>query len=143
MRVLRQPTWECLVSYVCSRNAKVERTRDMVEKLAKRFGDPVGGPNGEVRYTFPGTEQLVLASESRLRDDLKLGLRAPSIVQVTERVHGGDLNLDVMRGQSYDNIISTLTESHGVGYKITNCAALFGLDNWKLFRLTPTSGRQS
>ena len=43
LRVLRQDPWECLVAYICSSNASVERIKDNVDTLGEalwRTQDP-------------------------------------------------------------------------------------------------------
>ena len=52
MRFLRQEPWECLVSYLCSAPASVERISQDMETLAGEYGKRVT-LDGDARYTFP------------------------------------------------------------------------------------------
>ena len=106
----------------------------MVEALAKKFGNPVMSPCGQTRYTFPGPERLASANVVQL-SELGLGYnRTETVIAVAKRVCEGHLDLDALRGESYDEIISRLMESaKGIGYKIANCVALFALDKLEAF----------
>ena len=60
IRVLRQPPFETLITFIISANNHVPRIRSIVERLSARFGEPVG----ENMYAFPSPEALARADES-------------------------------------------------------------------------------
>lgn len=139
LRILRQEPWECLVSYICSANNKVEQIGKLVERISKRFGDPIS-LDGETRYSFPTTEQL--ADKPSQLENLGLGLnRAPNINRAARRIVGGDLDLEFLKAVSYSEAKRRLMEydgkgkkpANGIGDKIADCVLLFSLDKPQAF----------
>ena len=139
LRILRQEPWECLVSYICSANNKVEQIGKLVERISKRFGDPIL-LDGETRYSFPIPEQLA-DKQSQLKE-LGLGLnRAPNINRAAQRIVGGGLDLEVLKSVSYSEAKCRLMEydgkgkkpANGIGDKIADCVLLFSLDKPQAF----------
>ena len=139
LRILRQEPWECLVSYICSANNKVEQIGRLVERISERFGTPIS-LDGEVRYSFPTPEQL--ADKLSQLKELGLGLnRAPNIHRAARRVAGGGLDLEVLKSVSYSDAKCRLMEydgkgkkpANGIGDKIADCVLLFSLDKPQAF----------
>lgn len=139
LRILRQEPWECLASYICSANNKVEQIGKLVERISKRFGDPIS-LDGETRYSFPTPEQL--ADKPSQLENLGLGLnRAPNINRAARRIVGGDLDLEFLKAVSYSEAKRRLMEydgkgkkpANGIGDKIADCVLLFSLDKPQAF----------
>ena len=128
IRVLRQDPWECLVAYICSPKAKVERITDMVENLADKYGEPLGGRSAE-RKSFPSPQQLAEADEADL-EDLGFGLsKGLTIHQVAGDAITGDLDLNKLTQDhvSHAEARERLMCYDGIGYKIADCVCLFSL----------------
>lgn len=139
LRILRQEPWECLVSYICSANNKVEQIGKLVERISKEFGAPLSR-DGETRYSFPTPEQLA-DKQSQLKE-LGLGLnRAPNIYRAARRIVGGDLDLEFLKSVSYSDAKRRLMEydgkgkkpANGIGDKIADCVLLFSIDKPQAF----------
>ena len=105
LRVLRQPAWETLVSFILSANNNVGRITALVEKLSKQYGTRVEWA-GRALHALPTAEQLSQATEAELRA-LGCGYRAPFLVDTAARV--------------------AVTSLKGVGDKVADCVCLFGL----------------
>ena len=73
LRVVRQPLFECLLSYLCATNTNIPAVRHRVEALASRYGEPVAD-GGNLR-AFPSPGALITASEVDFRA-CRLGYRA-------------------------------------------------------------------
>ena len=41
LRLIRQDSWECLISYICSQVSNIPKVRRNVERLSQAFGKPV------------------------------------------------------------------------------------------------------
>lgn len=139
LRILRQEPWECLVSYICSANNKVEQIGKLVERISERFGEPIS-LDGETRYSFPTPERL--ADKLSQLKELGLGLnRAPNIHRAAQRIVRGDLDLGVLKSVSYSDAKYRLMEydrvgkkpANGIGDKIADCILLFSLDKPQAF----------
>ena len=124
MRVVRDPPFGALVSFICSAQMRVARIHGMQQRLREAFGTPIAF-DGEQYHAYPTPEQLADASEQALRD-LSLGYRAPYVQRSAELVTEGT-TLDV-RGQPYEQAREALTEFVGVGEKVADCILLFSLD---------------
>ncbi len=136
LRVLRQQPWECLVSYICSRSNSVENISHNVEVIAKLSGR-TANIGDDQRYLFPSPREL-LETDEDVASGLPLkGRNYPvaSLRAAAVRVVGGELDLGELKqyGHSYETIISELRKVHGIGYKIANCVALFGLNRVEAF----------
>ena len=136
LRLLRQEPWECLVTYLCSRANSVENITQNVETIAA-LSRRTASIDDDERYLFPTAEEILEAGGHRLAGlDLK-GPRhpAPAILSAAKRVAAGDLDLDELKqyGHRYETVIDELRKIDGVGYKIANCVALFGLNRVEAF----------
>src|SRR2546422_1853672 len=67
LRIIRQPKWECLATFICSSMKQVAHIRQISLALRKRFGEQreIGD---RVVYTFPSPQRLTKASEKELRN---------------------------------------------------------------------------
>jgi N-glycosylase/DNA lyase len=79
LRIIRQPKWECLATFICSSMKQVAHIRQISLALRRQFGEPrkVGK---HVVYTFPSAQRIAEASESALRK-CALGYRAKNLRQ--------------------------------------------------------------
>src|SRR5438270_2131717 len=67
LRIIRQPKWECLATFICSSMKQVAHIRQISHKLRERFGEPRKILN-RVVYTFPTPERIASRSEKALRE---------------------------------------------------------------------------
>ncbi|MFB6154813.1 MAG: DNA-3-methyladenine glycosylase [Haloferacaceae archaeon] len=125
MRLVRDPTFPCLVSFICSAQMRVERIYEMQVSLAREFGDDVAF-DGETYHAFPRPEQLAAATERDLRE-LNLGYRAPYVRRTAEMVADGEAHPEEAAGLPYERARESLTRFVGVGEKVADCVLLFSL----------------
>ncbi|MFB6270759.1 MAG: DNA-3-methyladenine glycosylase [Halobacterium sp.] len=125
LRIVRDPFFGCLVSFICSAQMRVERIFAMQEALRREYGDPIEY-DGETVHAFPRPAALAAATEEELRD-LKLGYRAPYVQRTAEMVADGDLTERDVRGHAYEVARDKLTGFVGVGDKVADCVLLFSL----------------
>jgi N-glycosylase/DNA lyase len=124
MRIVREPTFPCLVSFICSAQMRVARIHGMQQRLRETFGEAVE-LDGERYHAYPTPEALAAATESRLRD-LSLGYRAPYVTESAEMVADG-LDPESVQGDPYEDAREALTRYVGVGDKVADCVLLFAL----------------
>ncbi len=124
LRVMRQPRWECLATFVTSAMKQVSHIRGMSLALRARFGEPVAGSS--VR-AYPTPRALARASEEQLRE-CGLGFRAPNLRETARRVAEGEVNLEALAGLETGALLAELCRLPGVGRKIANCALLFAYE---------------
>lgn len=124
LRVVRDPAFPTLISFICSAQMRVSRIHSMITRLRETLGDTVT-LDGRSYHAFPTPDQLAAASEETLRE-LKLGYRAPYVADTADMVATGTHPADAA-GRSYEAAREFLTQFVGVGQKVADCVLLFSL----------------
>jgi N-glycosylase/DNA lyase len=164
LRIIRQPKWECLATFICSSMKQVAHIRQISQALRKRFGDPrkidngAGGsratwtgkptrvdePGGEsikwVVYTFPRARRLAQRSEKELRG-CALGYRARNLLATARLVSSGAADLEAWSSLSDADLRAKLCDLPGVGAKVANCVMLFAYERLRAFPIDVWIGR--
>jgi N-glycosylase/DNA lyase len=125
LRIVDDPFFPCLISFICSAQMRVERIHEMQTALAREFGETVRF-DGDTFYAFPTPDRLASASEAELRD-LGLGYRAPYVQRSAELVASGEATADDVRGLDYLDAREAMQAFVGVGDKVADCVLLFSL----------------
>lgn len=125
MRLVREPAFPTLISFICSTQMRVARIHGMQQALREQFGTVVE-LDGEEYRTFPTAAKLAATDEATLRN-LSLGYRAPYVQETAAMVAEGQ-HPDAVRGDTYEEARESLTEFVGVGQKVADCVLLFALD---------------
>ncbi len=124
MRIVRDPPFGAVISFICSAQMRVSRIHAMQQSLREAFGTPITF-DGERYHAYPTPEQLAAATEQGLRD-LSLGYRAPYVKRTAEMVANGDDPATTV-GEPYEEAREELTRYVGVGDKVADCVLLFSL----------------
>ena len=122
LRIIRQPAWECLATFITSSMKQVVHIRQMSFALRSRFGRAV---RGSACRAYPEPGQLAAATEEELRA-CGLGYRAKNLRATAQRVASGEADLEAWRGLDDSALRDALCTLPGVGRKVANCAMLFG-----------------
>lgn len=125
IRILRQEPWEALCSFIISQCNNIPRIKKIVETLCANFGEPIEY-KGNTLFSFPSAETLAVLDPEDL-SPLRCGYRAPYIISAARSVTEGKIYLEKLCGADFDEAIRSLKSLEGVGPKVANCAALFGL----------------
>jgi N-glycosylase/DNA lyase len=125
LRIVQDPAFGSLISFICSAQMRVSRIHDMVTALADTYGDEVAF-DGRTYHAFPTPEQLAATTESALRN-LGLGYRAPYVKQTAELVADDEAHPEDARDLPYEEAREYLTQFVGVGEKVADCVLLFSL----------------
>lgn len=121
LRVLCQPPFETLITFILSANNNVSRIRGLVERLCSAYGEPVG----ERHFAFPAPAALAAATEEDFRA-LGAGYRAPYIRSAARAVAEG-FDLNALKDTPYPEAKKALQALDGVGPKVADCVLLFSL----------------
>lgn len=131
LRIIRQPRWECLATFICSSMKQVAHIRQISVALRSRFGEQ--RKIGEcVVYTFPSALRIARASETDLRE-CKLGYRAKNLRATARLVASGECDLEAWSTLGDDELRRNLCALPGVGAKIANCVMLFAYERLRAF----------
>ncbi len=80
LRIIRQPLWECLASFITSALKQVAHIAQISHLLRTRFGQPVGSVGGWEMFAYPTVERVAALDEAELRA-CGLGFRARSVLE--------------------------------------------------------------
>jgi 3-methyladenine DNA glycosylase/8-oxoguanine DNA glycosylase len=139
-RVLRSPTlFEDVIRTILTTNTLWQHTLRMCRELVNRFGDPIPCEPG--LHAFPTPERLAAVDETALREQVRMGYRAPYLVELAHRTHSGELELEALKTSSLPTpqLRKELMKIKGVGgYAAANLLMLLGrydyvpVDSWAL-----------
>lgn len=121
LRVLRQPPWETLASFIASSTKQIVQIQQIVGELARRWGEPVG----DGQFAFPTASVLARVRESELRG-CRLGFRARYLLAAARAVDSGQVPVEELSRWEYEPARAALLSLPGVGEKIAACVLLFG-----------------
>ncbi len=130
-RILRAPTlFEDAVKVLCTTNCSWSLTKAMVTRMIAAFGK--GG-------AFPDAPFIASLPERRLREELKVGYRAPFLHAFAARVESGALDLSTWEDPSHSDleVMELIRAEKGFGpYAAETLLRLLGhhghlgLDSW-------------
>jgi N-glycosylase/DNA lyase len=151
LRIIRQPKWECLATFICSSMKQVAHIRQISKALRERFGhrrridppkDGFASPrrvlpmadmtNNHVVHTFPSAQRIAESSESELRE-CALGYRATNLLATARLVSSGAAGLEAWSALSDADLRENLCALPGVGAKVANCVMLFAYERRHAF----------
>lgn len=148
IRILNQDFFETMISFIISQNKQIPHIKKIVSDMSLRYGKPADGAkeccekdisandggvkNKGVFYTFPTAGEIIAAGEDGVRE-CKTGFRAPYIMDACDKYICGELDERSLREQSYEEVMESLMRVKGIGEKVANCIALFGLGKRNAF----------
>lgn len=125
LRLLRQDVWECLASFILSSTKQIVQIRQVVDRLCRRFGEPITVPSGVIpHWSFPDVLRIASLSECELRA-CGMGFRAPYLRESARLIGAGEISLAGLPGMSLEQARAELMKLPGVGRKIADCVLLF------------------
>lgn len=124
MRIIRQPRWECLATFITSSMKQVAHIRAMSLSMRDRFGKKI--PGFPLR-SYPVPEAIASSSESALRD-CGLGYRAKNLLETARWIAEGKVDLDALALLDTPTLRCELERLPGVGGKVANCILLFAYE---------------
>ncbi|MEP6699344.1 MAG: DNA glycosylase, partial [Verrucomicrobiota bacterium] len=131
LRIMRQPHWECLASFITSSMKQVAHIRQMSLKLRTRYGTRRKIFERDV-YTFPNASRIAELRENDLRA-CALGYRAKNLLATARLVRSGDADLEQWREWPDETLRASLCALPGVGAKVANCVMLFAYERLRAF----------
>ena len=130
IRVLRQPFFETLITFLISQNNNIPRITGIVDRLCRGLGRPL---DGEGRFfAFPTAGRLAALEEADLAF-LRAGWRSGYILDAARRAAAGQLDEAALRVMPLAQARAALMEVRGVGPKVADCTLLYGLGRWDAY----------
>ncbi len=137
LRIIRQPAWECLATFITSSMKRVAHIRQMSVALRARFGRAVRGSG---LHAYPRADALAQASDEALRA-CGLGYRAKHLRATAQLVASGEADLEAWGALDDEHLRGRLCTLPGVGRKVANCVMLFGFERLSAFPVDTWIGR--
>jgi N-glycosylase/DNA lyase len=131
LRIVRQPAWECLATFITSAMKQVPHIAQISHSLRERYGAPIQWED-ETLYTYPTPQSLAEATEAELRE-CRLGFRAKNLLGAARMIAAGEVSLEAIARMPDDEARLELCRLPGVGEKVANCALLFGFNRLRAF----------
>ena len=127
LRILRQPPFECLISYICATCANIPGIRLRVENLSKTYGKELE-KDGHIFYTFPKSDVLEKAKDLRC---CKVGYRDTYIHSAAAYVQSHPSWISDLQSLPYKEARKELMTISGVGQKVADCVLLFAFEKYE------------
>lgn len=132
IRILKQDGWEMLISFIISSNNRIPMIQRAINNISERYGRKIGTYRGKDYYAFPSPEELSRASIEDFRD-CKTGFRDKYIYHTTRAVLDEKIDLKTFVDMDQDTCHKELMKFKGVGAKVADCIALFGMRKYQSF----------
>lgn len=139
LRIVRQPPWECLATFITSAMKQVAHIAQISHLLRERFGQKIAW-DGPPLFAYPSAETLAALEEADLRA-CRLGFRAKNLLGAARMIAGGEVDLAGVALLPDDDARAELCRLPGVGEKVANCTLLFGFGRLAAFPIDVWIGR--
>jgi N-glycosylase/DNA lyase len=126
IRIIRQPMWECLATFLTSAMKQVGHIREISLAVRRRFGKAVRLGPIEL-HTFPAPEVI---AASKLPDllECRMGFRAGNVLAAARTIAANEIRLETLASLPTAEAREILCRFPGVGEKIANCVLLFAYE---------------
>jgi N-glycosylase/DNA lyase len=131
MRIIRQPAWECIATFITSSMKQVAHIAQISHTLRRRYGTKVEF-NGRALFAYPTPAALARLKEEDLRA-CALGYRAKNLLGAARMIATGEVDLAAIARMDDAAALAELCRLPGVGVKVANCALLFGFERVRAF----------
>jgi 3-methyladenine DNA glycosylase/8-oxoguanine DNA glycosylase len=143
-RMTRSATlWEDMVKMLCTTNCTWNLTKIMTKNLVEQLGDD---------GCFPQPRQIAAVDEPFLREKIKMGYRAPYLLEFARKTATGEFDLASVEaaGRSYPDLYKQVKTLKGFGhYAISNLMKLVGhyehvgSDSWSRKKFAEKHGKKT
>ena len=121
IRILKQESFEALISFIISQNNNIKRISGIVERLCRLCGKEIC----KGVYAFPEASVLAKMTPEDLAP-IRAGFRARYIIDAAQKVESGEVDFEKLKALSYDEAKAELMKITGVGVKVADCVLLYG-----------------
>ena len=133
LRILEQDPFQCLISFIVSSNSNIQKIKNSLEKISKKFGDKVEFENQEF-FLFPTPEKLARASINEIKS-CGVGYRARFIKDAANTIVLKKIDFEYLKESNYQDAKEKLCQIPGIGNKVADCILLFSLNKLESFPL--------
>jgi N-glycosylase/DNA lyase len=131
LRVMRQPLWECVATFITSAQKAVPHIAQISHTLRQKYGKPARWAGGTL-FAYPTAKAIAALREEDLRS-CALGYRAKNLLKSARMVVEGEVDLEAISSMDDETAHAELCRLAGVGPKVANCALLFAYERLAAF----------
>jgi N-glycosylase/DNA lyase len=131
LRLVRQPPWECTLSYICATNSNIPTIRRRIAAIAQKYGRAVER-GGVTWYTFPGPASIAGKGHDALAE-CRLGYRQPYVLGTSCSITDVKCWEKELRRLPYGEARRELMKLRGIGRKAADCILLFAFQKYEAF----------
>ena len=131
LRLIRQPKWECLISYICSTNSNIPTIRRRIASIAERFGKTIEF-EGKTYFAFPEPSSISCRGFEDLTE-CRLGYRQPYVFDTSCSVTDEKCWEETIDRLPFEDARKELMKMKGVGPKAADCILLFAFQKYESF----------
>ncbi len=131
IRILKQETWETLVSFIISANNRIPRIKSTIERLCRLYGEK-HKLGGETYFDFPAPRRLAQLGEEDILA-CGCGFRAKYVLKAARIMAEGEMDLERLAGMGTADARNGLMCFAGVGPKVADCIMLFSMAKFDAF----------
>ncbi len=124
IRILRQDTWEMMISFIISQQKQIPSIRKCIEGLCAKLGTRMED-GSHAWYAFPTAAQIVAAGPAGVQG-LSLGYRERYIYETAVQFLDHGIPDETLAAMPYEDAKKYLLSFTGIGEKVANCILLFG-----------------
>ena len=130
-KIINQPKFECIISYIISQNNGVPQIRNAVNNISKKYGKKVMF-EGKEYYLFPSLEEIKNCSKEELRE-LKTGFRDQYIYDFINKLLNNEIDINIIDEMNSEDAMNYLMQNKGIGEKVASCILLFSYSKLDVF----------
>lgn len=131
LRIVRQPLWECIATFITSALKQVPHIAQISHRLRECHGTRLEWADAAL-FAYPSPERIAALSEADLRE-CRLGFRAKNLLNTARLIANGKVDLKTIGTLPDAEAHAELCRLPGVGAKVANCVLLFGLERLRAF----------
>ena len=133
LRILEQDPFQCLISFITSSNSNIQKIKNNLEKISKKFGTKIKFENQEF-FLFPEPKKLAKASINEIKS-CGVGYRAQFIKEAASMTMLKKTDFEYLKKSNYQEAKKEICLIPGVGNKVADCVLLFSLNKLEAFPL--------
>ncbi len=126
MKILKQDGWEAMYSFIISQNNNITRIKNIISRISEKYGTEISF-DGNRYFTFPEAEQLKDVKEADYAS-LGCGYRSVYLEGIVKSFLDGKIDFEHLKKCGYFSAKEELLKFKGIGPKVADCIALFGLN---------------
>jgi len=131
LRLIRQPKWECLISYIISTNSNIPMIRRRIGTIAEQFGKEIMF-EGRKYHAFP-EQSSISCSDGQALADCRLGYRKPYVFNTACAICEMKQWEKTITSMPFEAARRELMNLSGVGPKAADCILLFAFQKYEAF----------